>query len=298
MTAKDKIKVDCKNNECDFGEPIQVSFQVDNDEAHDGENDWIGIFAAKEKNLHGGTTELWTHTCGFQWEHRPFLCPNLKSGTVTFDGMDPKVDGYNQLWPLSRGKYKVCHLNYGDELLQKCKKFEVTLSRDTKSKIKRKAMIEPTKKVYDYGEDIVADFDVGVEFLNTRVSIMRHPNNGDQQNYVNWVYTGCNNQDGDQRWSYDLSDNCLKTQRSGKVTFTTDNTASPSDSNSVVLEGGKYEMRILYNNDWQQGPNADTEIIKDRLATFKVNPQPKSLKSPSLKSPSSKSSSLKLPTLE
>lgn len=271
VTAKDALSLNCKKKKgkdyiCNFGDPIEVSFRIKDHPPVEGGNDWIGI-QDKDKN-----DAMWTHTCGFQYTYPGDLCPNLTSGTVVFDGVDPS-EADHQNWPLSPGTYKVCHLDYNYGLLQKCKKFKVELDKKTKKKILKKAMVTPTKAVYDYGEDILADFDAVVSLPNTKVSIRsKHWKSSDQRS----VYTGCNNIDGDQRWSYYLSDDCLKTQKSGKVIFSPDN----FNFYGQYLSPGEYEMRILYYNMY-----AGDDIIEDPLAEFSINPKPTSSKSPSSKSP-------------
>ena len=127
----------------------------------------------------------------------------------------------------------------------------------------------------------MADFDLVVALPNSLISIFRV----DSPYEKSWVYTGCNNNEGDQRWSYYVSNDCLKTQTSGKVMFTPDNTYDYPKGGH--LDGGDYEMRITYTNDYYR----NYDFIDYPAATFTVNPDPRSSKSPSSKSPSSKSPS-------
>lgn len=288
VTAKDdKLSVNCGKKGCAFGEPIEVAFKLQNpkvfDEGRRCCNDWIAIYEARDKPSDDLNT-MWTYTCGFQAQYPGVRCPNLTSGAVTFDGVDPSEEGRKQQWPLSPGSYKVCHLDYTDNELQKCVKFKVKVDRKTEQKILKNAFVMPTKEVYEYGENIAADYDVVVALPNTLISIFKV----DSPYERSWVYTGCNNNEGDQRWSYYVSDDCLKTQTSGKVWFT------PINTRAGYLDGGDYEMRILYANDYM----GDYDIIDYPVATFTVNPKPRSSKSPSSKSPSSKSPSTKYPSSE
>lgn len=285
VTAKDTIGTDCKKKKCDFGEPFEVTFKLDQAADFCCDDRWIGIFDSKEKRLTAGNAHFHSrNACGIG--HNPDdYCSNKKTGTVVFDNIDPSERGNLQQWPASPGKYKICHLSYSDELIQKCGKVEVVLSKKIIKNIKKKAFVEPTKEVYEHDEDISADFDSAYAYPNTMIAIYRK----DRQDYYNSVYTGCNNYWGDQRWSYDVSNECIKTQKSGMVTFTSDNSERDDP-----LDAGEYEMRILYLNDKF---DLSTDNIADVVsATFTVNPKPVSSKSPSSKSPSSKSPSSKSPS--
>ena len=135
--------------------------------------------------------------------------------------------------------------------------------------------MEPTKEVYEYGEDILADFDSVYAYPNTMIVIVSK----DHGRASSLVLTGCNNYWGDQRWSHEYSHNCIKTQKSGQVMFTRDNTYR-----NEHLDAGEYEMRILYYTDPFMSTTDDIADVVS--ATFTVNPKHVSSKSPSSKSPS------------
>ena len=118
-------------------------------------------------------------------------------------------------------------------------------------------------------------------YSNSKVSIIEYVESDPQSGLeVNWVYTGCNTAYGDQRWSYDSSDDCIRTQKDGKIMFTAKNTAQ------YLIDGGDYEMWILYYNGHRLN-----DITGGVAATLTINPEPEYSKSPSSKSPSSRSPS-------
>jgi len=238
-----------------FTKPVSVEFTI-----NDAENlDWMGIFYySKGDDLEanpGHEDDLfWTYTCGSQESSG---CDAVTDGIVTFNGVDPVEESGNQ-WPINPGKYKVCHMREGEddngdetsELLQPCKILDIKLSKKWPKKVNR-ATIESKKTKYTRGSKITAKFNAKLSIPNGWVGIYNAtvPTNAtEDESLMMWVYTGCNNVNGDQAGEgvidEDKSNDCIKMKKKGKVNFTGGNTGrAPTE---WPLPEGEYYLRLEY----------------------------------------------------
>merc|ERR1712161_163310 len=106
------------------------------------------------------------------------------------------------------------------------KKLKVKLSKKRKKKIKKKGFVRAGKPENDHGKEIEISFDAVIKSQNSWIGISQKNNDEGTQM---WVYTGCNNVDGDQEDSDDKSNDCIKIKKKGFVTFGPDNTGRDGD---------------------------------------------------------------------
>jgi len=246
-----------------FAEPIEVEFKYKNATIHD----YIGIYDYNKgddlsNNPFNETLQYYTYFCASQTKE---LCTALTAGkgSVAFNGVDPSEEYYDQ-WPLNPRTYKLCHMREGyvfvndtwtgelkkketGELIGKCKKLKVKLSRKRKEKIKNDGYVL-AEKSYKEGDKIEISFNSVMKSQNSWIGIYQknitHPTN---EKYM-WVYTGCDNVLGDQINIKGMSNDCIEKKKKGKVTFGPDNTGR------AALDWppppGEYYIRLnYYNND-------------------------------------------------
>lgn len=247
-----------------FTEPVDVEFSTD-----DATNqDWIGIFTyIKEENLEevpSGSSQFWTYTCGTQtWIED--TCEAVPNGKVTFDGVDPDEGSADQ-WPINPGKYTVCHMREdmagATLLIQPCKVLTIQLSNKWEKKAQKKASVKALKTEYKVDEKIKVKFDAKLKIPNGYVGIYR----ADDDKEMLWVYTGCNNVKGDQEGPGEIdeekSNDCIKTKKKGKVSFSKKNTGRSGID--WPLPVGEYYLRLQYYN------NSPQDLFKESKDNFFV----------------------------
>ena len=238
-----------------FSKQIEVEFDKVKDATI---HDYIGIYEYnKGDNLNNNPfnerLQFYTYFCASQSRVE---CAALGkgNGSVVFNGVDPD-EGYKDQWPLNPRSYKLCHMREGSdgngketgELIGKCKKLKVKLSRKRKEKIKNDGFVL-AEKSYKEGDKIEISFNSVMKSQNSWIGIYQknitHPTN---EKYM-WVYTGCDNVLGDQKNIKGMSNDCIKKKKKGKVTFGPDNTGR------AALDWppppGEYYIRLnYYNND-------------------------------------------------
>lgn len=253
-----------------FGKPVSVSFE----NASPTSNDYIGIYYHKKDDsltvnpFDDGDLLFYVYT-GTQSQERD---PDMKtgSGTVTFNGVDPSEEDDDQ-WPLNPRRYKVCFMRQGDlngsetgTLLGECKVLKIKMKKKKIRKLARKAVVRATKTEYHVGEEINVYFKLPFKSSNSWVGIYDSTNLDD---YITWLYTGCNNVAGDQVKStlWDLSNDCIAKKRKGVLDFNA--TSTGRDDDGWPLEAGNYTLKVqLYNNS----PYA---VYKQAKETFEVKEQ-------------------------
>jgi len=209
-----------------FAEQIEVKFES----REATTNDYIGIYKYGKnddltKNPSDRKPYFYSYFCGSQDK---VSCNALEAGegSVVFNGVDPS-EAFKLHWPLNPRKYKVCHMRLVNEkhtvekprtrkksqLIGECKELQVKLPI-RKNKILRKTVVNSVKEKYKYGEEIKIQFKSGIETQNSWIQIY-----GMYHIYGLWLYTGCNNNVGDQ----DQSDDCKETAKEGYVTFGPEN---------------------------------------------------------------------------
>ena len=238
-----------------FSKQIEVEFDKVKDATI---HDYIGIYEYnKGDNLNNNPfnerLQFYTYFCASQ---KGVECAALGkgNGSVVFNGVDPD-EGYKDQWPLNPRSYKLCHMREGSdengketgELIGKCKKLKVKLSRKRKEKIKNDGFVL-AEKSYKEGDKIEISFNSVMKSQNSWIGIYQknitHPTN---EKYM-WVYTGCDNVLGDQINIKGMSNDCIEKKKKGKVTFGPDNTGR------AALDWppppGEYYIRLnYYNND-------------------------------------------------
>jgi len=257
-----------------FAEPIEVEFKYKNATIHD----YIGIYDYNKgddlsNNPFNETLQYYTYFCASQTKE---LCTALTAGkgSVAFNGVDPSEEYYDQ-WPLNPRTYKLCHMREGyvfvndtwtgelkkketGELIGKCKKLKVKLSKKKEKKLEKKGFVRAVKSEYEQGKKIKISFNSVMKSQNTWIGI--YLKNSDD--YYMWVYTGCNNVAGDQEDIEDKSNDCIKKKKKGKVTFGPDNTGR------ATLDWppppGEYYVEIHYYN------NAPWDLYIEGNETFTV----------------------------
>jgi len=252
-----------------FAKPIKVEFSVD----VATENDYIGIYnydnGPLDESPFNEELQFFVYLCGSQ-ERVTCAAVEDGSGSVTFNGVDPTEEYYDQ-WPLNPRKYKVCHMRQGTdadenetgELIQNCKKLTVKMGKKKKQKIEKKAYVRTVKNSYSVGEKIEVKFNSGFKSQNSWIGIYFDDGfDDDGGDELLWVYTGCNNVAGDQIEIDDKSNDCIKKRKKGKVTFDESNTGR--SELDWPLPEGVYRLRLEYYN------NSPWGLYKDAEETFKV----------------------------
>jgi len=192
-----------------FGEEITVKFKNPNKPL---ESNWIGIY---RKNV-----ALWLYTCGSQLEQDCDRKPS-KKGKVTFRTEDPSSTK-RQFFPVIAGSYSACLMDGNPNEPQysakigECKDFKV--KQIPKKKLKNSS-VTPLNLTFKVGEPIHASFETRTSFPNMWIGVFS-ANNGKPKGEVGyskfWVYSGCNNQKGDQK----QSDQCANTREKGDISIT------------------------------------------------------------------------------
>lgn len=220
-------------------------------------DDWIGIFINDDNvaldTYDGDDTHLsfWTYTSNSQ------KSSDNTSGEVRFDALDPKVD-YRYSWPLPPGNYRACVLEDGCDVIGLCKEFKVKV-KGKKKKMVKKATLQPGKNTFNHRETITARFKTPQSIRNSKVEIYEYSKNFPKSEKVGnplmWVYTACNNMLGDQT----ETNNCAKTKKQGKVTFSEKNTGT-----DWPLPPGRYNMMISFDT------NLPYKRFKESSITFSI----------------------------
>jgi len=261
-----------------YGESIHVTFTNPRD--RDPKKwDWISIFVDSDIPLDEYDTEqdeaFWAYTNGSQDDN--VMIPYPKEGVTTFGVKDP-VQEYDQQWPILPGEYRVClaahpdsyydsedgedkehdgehdrenrenRRDHDEEVIGLCQRFTIEFSDSQIELIGNEAKIVPTKKVYKYGEAVIAHFKTPVDIHNSWVGIYyeedRNPDADSILYEEMWVYTGCDNVYGDQRESND----CARLRGEGATWFDYWNTGRANQS--WPLSPGRYCMVIIYYNNY------------------------------------------------
>jgi len=211
----------------EFSEPIEVEFEYENATIHD----YIGIYDNKngdglDVNPFGRDLYFYTYFCASQ-DRVHCAALTAGKGSVVFNGVDPSEEDDDQ-WPLNPRKYKLCHMRQGSdnnnnetrpgyengetgELIGKCKKLKVKLSKKKKKKYEKNGFVRAEKLEYDQGEKIKISFNSVMKSQNSWIGIYKKNNHEEM-----WVYTGCNNVLGDQEDSDDKSNDCIKKKEKRK----------------------------------------------------------------------------------
>jgi len=250
VTADTSVNVKSKIH---FSRPVVVSFNVDNPTT----NDWIGIYKTNPKDsLSTNPVDrkllFWAYTCSDR-KSLPLDPTALTTGTVTFNGVDPSEEYWDQ-WPLNPRKYKVClmrktidqSVEEGVELLADCVPLKINLGNKKKNKATNKAKVYALEPVVKFDVPFQVFFDSRFKVSNSWVGIYLPDN---LKTEVMWVYTGCDNVLGDQELhpTWDSSNDCIKKRKKGTVNFNATNTGRASQD--WPLPVGEYVVRLEYLNN-------------------------------------------------
>jgi len=256
LAVTGKITFSSKVN---FAEQIEVEFEYKNATKHD----YIGIYDYNKGDdlsinpFNETFLYFYTYFCASQ-DRVHCAALTAGKGSVVFNGVDPSEEDDDQ-WPLNPRKYKLCHMRQGSdnnnnetrpgyengetgELIGKCKKLKVKLSKKKKKKYEKNGFVRAEKLEYDQGEKIKISFNSVMKSQNSWIGIYKKNNHEEM-----WVYTGCNNVLGDQEDSDDKSNDCIKKKKKGKVTFGPDNTGR-ADFEWPPPAGEYYIQLHYYNN--------------------------------------------------
>lgn len=223
-----------------YGKRMIVEFDIDKKDLN--EKIYIGFFQNSKE-----TYWLWQHPCGNQDFFGEKSC---KKGTIVVDAKDPDEDGYEQL-PLPPGNWHVCLMDetthYPGEVIT-CA--PLTIRPMDKEDIEN-SYIETTKKMFRKGEAITASFyspkPIAKQFVGIYPASELKGNkkrlDGDG---IKWIYTGCNNQSGNQEENND----CSKRLKIGQISFnaeTMDRWGYPDPDWYKDLSYGKYKLCLVYD---------------------------------------------------
>jgi len=250
-----------------FGKPVSVKF----DTASPTSNDYIGIYYhTKDDSLTANPFDdyeamFWAYTSNQSQEWDSDI--KTGSGTIIFNGVDPSEEGENQ-WPINPRMYKVCFMRANwvnntetSTLLGECKVLKIKIDKKQIRKVDKKAEVRAKKSEYQVGEEVNVLFKLPFTVANSWVGIYNTTNLDD---YITWLYTGCNNVAGDQVDSPSKSNDCIAKKRKGKLNFNAINTEYDNTAIGWPLKAGNYTLKVqLYSNS----PYAVYEQAKE---TFEV----------------------------
>ena len=195
------------SDEIEFGSDIEVFYK---NPIHDGET-WIGIYPSSADVSDHDYLLHWSNTCGNQNKY----CTEEGNGTVTFSGADPK-QAYHEFWPISPGSKKVCLMRFDEAVL--CKEFTI---KDIPSDYLVSSGLT-TAESYNRYDPIMANFSTPYGIPNTWIGLYEASDITATEalpysKYVPllWVYSGCNNQEGDQA----ETGNCQQIKATGSIQF-------------------------------------------------------------------------------
>lgn len=262
LTTANAQAVKLNKNKYQFDQAISVEFTYP-DGYVPKNRDWVGIFEDTDESLPLTTypdsenIPFYLRICNTQ----DVPCPNSplpSTDTLKFYVTDPSSEEDKQ-WPIPLGNYRACLIDDGCSdvscgnytVVGSCKKFKV--NKTNKSvKMARKSRVRVLKTSYDYEETISASFKNIKRITNAWVGIYKYSTTLKKKdreiidNPLLWVYTGCNNVDGDQ----DTNNNCGKKKKEGQVDFEEDNTGRVSgDDSGWPLDRGEYMMIFSCDNN-------------------------------------------------
>lgn len=248
----DKPTLEIETTNIGLGEALEVAFRFKEDSTiKPSISDFVGIYG---REVEGGSDyEAYLYTCGADkstYKQCEYLDPP-QSGALTFSAEDLGV-GYHadEYWPLNPGKYKACLVAYDTEsyeytLLSECKNFKV--NGISNANLKQVDIMRKNRRV-SVGDSITIRFNSG---LATTVGqwIALYPsdefeNEGGITDSYHWIYTGCDNQIGNQR-----SELCSKIVNEGKVVI------DQSSQEYWALPAGEYKVCLIFNTN----ENADNK---------------------------------------
>lgn len=191
-------------SDTDFGADITVLYE---NPIHDEES-WIGISPSSTDpyKLYKYPAH-WANTCG----NKKYPCDEVTEGNITFTGADPDQE-YAEQWPISPGKKKACLIR--NKVAMKCDEFTIA---DIPSDVVESTTLTISKSLYLDNEPINADFSTPTGIQNTWVGLYKSSSISSTSTLPEkralWVYSACNNQDGDQS----ETNNCVDTKTSGTI---------------------------------------------------------------------------------
>jgi len=234
----------------EFDEPIVVDYDFPNIEY---DEHWVGIFPIDSDEL-----LLWSMLCGGSqsWDLDTNGCDTTStSGSVTFSVGDPSHDYYVNDWALSPGNYEACIMDTvdGEDEFYICVDFEIN---KFPTNVVEYTAISPFKRKFEYGEPLKARFFVTRKYSNTWIGLYSADETDTDDYYdashrsesinepLMWVYTGCNNNTGDQEENNDCAN------KKGQGTIQIDDAAN---ENSVryfeEITPGSYRFCLSYLNN-------------------------------------------------
>lgn len=232
---------------------LEVAFTYEDSSTKPSKHDFVGIYNGEDGSEEGGTDyEGYTYTCGADKDPK-IQCANLDapiSGTLTFsaNGLSTGYYSANQDWPLNAGKYKVCLFNYDPKsekytMLSKCKNFQV--DRILKADLKEVAVFKQKTKKFQVGKPITIKFNSEKVTSGSQWIVLHQPDGTlTKQTSDHWVYTGCNNQIGNQR-----SELCTNMVNKGSVVL------NQASQEKWAPPAGEYEVCLVFSINM----NADDE---------------------------------------
>lgn len=199
-----------------FGQMLRVRF------TNEGETltstNFLAIYNYRVDPVNSTTSILWSGMCGDQTSWDTDLCPPQERGIVTFGVKDP-YQGSDGYFPLNTGKYKVCLMD-GDDVpytVHVCKIFKVKGIQ----KYVPDTTVTLSKNTFMFEESITLQTYSPAKLPNTWVAIYNATDVDDDSEELPdvypwyWLYTGCNNQLGDQP----ESENCSKRTKRNDISF-------------------------------------------------------------------------------
>jgi hypothetical protein len=223
-----------------FDEKISVTWELS---GYDPENNYLSIFhmdVADDED-----EAMYGYLCtGTQESGVVDGCDGSKTGdTIDFYATDPALE-YDEQWPLNPGQYRAC-LRFSGNINLACEQFTISAIPSDAAPY---TALYPLKKTYKYGTPIKGRFYFPFTYTNTWVGLYRANDASHSSSEIEeplmWLYTGCNNQEGNQKETND----CSKKKRKGNFQFD-EKVEDRSELYFAEIIAGNYRFCISYLNN-------------------------------------------------
>lgn len=225
-----------------FGQELDVEFVA----ANPTKKTYVGIFPKRDGEEFGDTLSLWSDSCGGQTQKKACAI-----GRIIFNAFDPSYDENEQI-PLNPGDYQLCLMDETDGypgVQLACEDFTV---KEMKKKLIGSSKIRATKNVFEVGEPITVKFFTKKPVVKQWVGLYRLADVVDvgeelPDDGIYWIYTGCNNQSGDQEDNND----CANKLKKGSISFeadTLDRDSSSTPDWADAVPAGEYILCLCFNH--------------------------------------------------
>lgn len=244
-----------------FGESIKVGFRTFDADEEARSRYYVGLYSNKfDSEFENLSLSSWL--CGDSSCRTDNTTVFPAKGNIKFSAEDPDHD-YHGEFPPNDGKYEVCLVDevgfLGDlnphntsSIALQCKTIYVKSIRNIASK---KSLVKVEKERYAFNETIKVIFKAKVLIPKMWIGIFNSTDvvGKDElrlEDEISWLYTGCNNQSGDQSENNDCA--ALGTKKKGKVFFEEKNVDKYDSQWPIPLGTYRICLVFAYNSPYKK----------------------------------------------